>query len=80
MKWKDWKAKIVADTEVQGAHKRFFVHFWDCETFVKVVLFIREINENQNIDQGKQYSGTIIIDVSTEDKNGAITGCVGDDC
>lgn len=45
-----------------------------------IILFIREINENQNIDQGKQYSGTIIIDVSTEDKNGAITGCVGDDC
>lgn len=45
-----------------------------------LVLFIRETNENQNIDQGKQYSGTIIIDVSTTDKNGSITGCVGDDC
>lgn len=45
-----------------------------------LVLFIRETNENQNIDQGKQYSGTIIIDVSTTDKNGIISGCVGDDC
>ena len=45
-----------------------------------LILFIKETNSNQNIDQGKQYSGTIIIDVSTTDKNGAITGCVGDDC
>lgn len=45
-----------------------------------LILFIREINENQNIDQGKQYSGTIIIDVSTDGANGSISGCVGDDC
>lgn len=45
-----------------------------------LILFIKETNENQNIDQGKQYSGTIIIDVSTVDKNGTITGCIGDDC
>jgi len=45
-----------------------------------LILFIKETNENQNIDQGKQYSGTIIIDVSTTDKNGTITGCIGDDC
>ena len=45
-----------------------------------LVLFIKETGENQNIDQGKQYSGTIKIDVSTIDKNGQITGCVGDDC
>lgn len=45
-----------------------------------LVLFIKETNENQNIDQGKQYSGTIKIDVSTTDGNGIISGCVGDDC
>lgn len=44
-----------------------------------LVLFIKETNENQNVDQGKQYSGTIIVDV-LEGSNGNITGCVGDDC
>lgn len=45
-----------------------------------LVLFIREINDNQNIDQGKQYSGTIVIDVLEGAGNGNITGCIGDDC
>ena len=41
-----------------------------------LILFIEEKNFNQNEDQGKQYSGTIIIDVSTEEANGQITGRV----
>ena len=45
-----------------------------------IVLFIKETNENQNIDQGKQYNGTIIVDVMDGSANGNITGCVGDDC
>lgn len=48
----------------------------------EIVLFIKEINENQNVDQGKQFNGTIMIDV-TEGLDGAsgnITGCVGEDC
>jgi len=45
-----------------------------------IVLFIKETNENQNIDQGKQYSGTIIVDVLEGGIKGKITGCVGDDC
>lgn len=45
-----------------------------------LVLFIKETNENQNVDQGKQYSGTIIVDVLEGGLNGTITGCVGDDC
>lgn len=42
----------------------------------ELILFIKETNSNQNIDQGKQYSGTIIIDVSTDEENGQITGKV----
>ena len=45
-----------------------------------LVLFIKETNENQNVDQGKQYSGTIIVDVYEGGLNGTITGCVGDHC
>ena len=45
-----------------------------------LVLFIKENNANQNADQGKQYSGTIIVDVYEGGLNGTITGCVGDDC
>ena len=41
-----------------------------------LVLFIRETNTNQNIDQGKQYSGTIKIDVDVNEANGQITGTV----
>lgn len=41
-----------------------------------LVLFIRETNENQNIDQGKKYSGTIKIDVDVNGENGQITGKV----
>lgn len=45
-----------------------------------LILFIKETNENQNIDQGQQYNGTIIVDVLDGGINGSITGCVGDDC
>ena len=39
-----------------------------------LVLFIQENDKNQNIDQGKQYSGTIKIDVDVNGENGQITG------
>lgn len=47
-----------------------------------LVLFIKENNENQNADQGQQYNGTIIVEVTDGGLtgNGQITGCVGDDC
>lgn len=45
-----------------------------------LVLFIKETNENQNIDQGQQYNGTIVVDVIDGGINGGVTGCVGDDC
>lgn len=46
-----------------------------------LVLFIKENELNQNIDQGQTYSGTIVIDVIDSDIDGdKITGCVGDDC
>ena len=45
-----------------------------------LVLFIKETNENQNIDQGKKYLGTIVVDVLDGGVNGTITGCVGADC
>lgn len=41
-----------------------------------LVLFIRETNENQNIDQGKNYNGTIVIDVLEGGANGNISGFV----
>ena len=44
----------------------------------ELVLFIKENNENQNIDQGKSYSGTLVVEVV--DGGSQITGCVGDDC
>lgn len=44
-----------------------------------VVIFLKENNQNQNIDQGKEYLGTLIVE-STDTGNGIITGCVGEDC
>ena len=41
-----------------------------------LVLFIRETNENQNIDQGKNYRGTIIVDVLDGTSGGNISGFV----
>lgn len=41
-----------------------------------LVLFIRETNENQNIDQGKNYRGTIIVDVLDGTSGGNISGYV----
>jgi hypothetical protein len=46
----------------------------------ELILFIKENDENQNIDQGKNFRGTIIVDVIDGGKNGQISGCVGDDC
>lgn len=46
----------------------------------ELVLFIKENDTNQNIDQGKQYRGTLIVDVLDGGVNGQISGCVGDDC
>lgn len=46
----------------------------------ELVLFIKENQGNQNIDQGKQYRGTLIVDVLDGGVNGQISGCVGDDC
>ena len=39
-----------------------------------LVIFILETGGNQNIDQGKKYSGTIKIDVDVNGENGQITG------
>ena len=41
-----------------------------------LVIFLRETGEDQNIDQGKKYSGTIKIDVDIDSDNGKITGTV----
>lgn len=46
----------------------------------ELILFIKENDENQNIDQGKNFRGTIIVDVIDGGKDGMISGCVGDDC
>lgn len=46
----------------------------------ELVLFIKENDTNQNIDQGQQYRGTLIVEVLDGGSNGQITGCVGDDC
>lgn len=45
-----------------------------------LVLFIKENNQPQNMDQGQNYRGTIMVDVLAGGANGTITGCVGDDC
>lgn len=41
-----------------------------------LVLFIKENDANQNVDQGKRYRGTIVVDVIDEGLNGKITGYV----
>ena len=41
-----------------------------------LVLFIRENKANQNIDQGKNFRGTIIVDVLDAGLNGQISGYV----
>lgn len=46
-----------------------------------LVLFIKESGQNQNVDQGQTYSGTIVIDVLDGGFDGdKITGCVGEEC
>ena len=39
-----------------------------------IVIFLKENNENQNIDQGKTYSGTIMVESTDAGSNGVITG------
>jgi len=48
----------------------------------EIVLFIKENKDDQNIDQGQNYRGTIVVDVMDGGINGSgnITGCVGDNC
>ena len=48
----------------------------------ELVLFIKENAGKQNIDQGQNYRGTIVVEVLDGGLNGTgyITGCVGDDC
>ena len=42
-----------------------------------LLLFIKENNDNQNVDQGKEYRGTIIVDVTESDgTSGKITGYI----
>jgi len=45
-----------------------------------LVIFLKENNKNQNIDQGQEYNGTIIVEVVDGAQTGEITGCIGDDC
>ena len=46
----------------------------------ELVLFIEENDKNQNVDQGKEYKGTIIVEVIDGSSQGQISGCVGEDC
>jgi len=46
----------------------------------ELVLFIKENDANQNVDQGQEYRGTIVVEVLDGGVNGQISGCVGDDC
>jgi len=47
------------------------------EQVYDIVLYIRENNANQNIDQGKEFSGTIMVEATdTTGGNGQITGYV----
>ena len=43
-----------------------------------LIIFIKENNENQNVDQGQQFSGTIVVDI-IDDGTGRVTGEVGQD-
>lgn len=71
---------IFGLTSVNSAPVKKSVAVSGVEQVYDLVLFIKETNQNQNVDQGKQYSGTIIVDVLEGSANGNITGCVGDDC
>lgn len=46
----------------------------------ELVLFIKENDANQNIDQGKNFRGTLIVEVIDGGSSGQITGCVGAEC
>ena len=39
-----------------------------------IVLFLKENNRNQNVDQGKEYRGTIVIESTEAGSSGIITG------
>ena len=41
-----------------------------------LVIFLDEANENQNFEQGKNYSGTIVVEVLEGGTNGTISGYV----
>lgn len=41
-----------------------------------LVIFLEENNQNQNIDQGKTYSGTIVVDVVDGSAGGQISGFI----
>lgn len=41
-----------------------------------LVIFLKENNQNQNVDQGQEYSGTIIVEVVDGAHSGMITGTV----
>lgn len=43
-----------------------------------LVIFLKENNQNQNVDQGKEYRGTIIVDVTDGASSGQITGYVSE--
>ena len=38
-----------------------------------LIIFIKENNENQNVDQGQQFSGIIVVDI-IDDGTGRVTG------
>lgn len=44
----------------------------------EIVLFVKETNSNQNVDQGKSFRGTIRVDLP--DGDGQISGCIGSNC
>lgn len=39
-----------------------------------LIIFIKENNEEQNVDQGKQFQGTILIDIADDVEAGRVTG------
>lgn len=43
-----------------------------------IVLFIKENNDNQNVDQGATYNGTIQVEVVDSGSDGRITGYMND--
>lgn len=46
----------------------------DTEQVYDLILFIKENRADQNVDQGKQFHGTITVNVNSDDSEGQITG------